>query len=362
MTMGWSSYPSSRLRVFSYLPGLRDEFEYDVMPFTSELMFKKQIDLACRRPSNVLVKLLRYSESAALIVADRLHAYYFYLALLSCRKRYDIVFVQKVILPRWIVKSIKQRWHAHLIFDFDDAIFLKELTGSQRLIGRVDYIIERADTVVTVGDYNREYARKLNGNVRLLLTPVDIKRYKPRSATSHPKKLVVGWVGTPGETRHLKAFLPVWEEIDRRCPVSFRFIGARPFENRLKDVRFISWNYDTEVQHMWEFDIGIMPLIRQKEVFGKGGYKLLQYMAMGIPSVASPWGVNRDIIDNGKTGLLAESYEDWLEHLDTLLKNKELRRQIGNSARAVAVESYSLQRWLPIFVNMLEECVLTPRP
>lgn len=360
LTMSGWSYPSSRLRVFKYLPYLKGKYEYEVIPFGSEWAFRKGVHFAYEQRAMLVEKAIHRAKSEVLRKINSLHSMFCEIQFLLKRSHYDLVFVQKVHLPKWIVDRIKDHWHARLIFDFDDAIFLKQGRRSTRYFERYNYLMQRADAVITTSKFNKDYAQRFNKNVHILLTPVDTARHMPKNQSKQDGKVVIGWVGTPSTTRHLKAFLPVIEEIDRNHDVAFRFIGAIPFESGLRNVRFLPWEYDTEVKYMQEFDIGIMPLIKEDTVLGKAGYKLIQYMAMGIPSVASPWGINEQIVDIGKTGFLAKSNNDWLKCLRSLILNAYLREKMGKNARQIAVNKYSFEAFAPKFLYVLNSIKSTP--
>jgi glycosyltransferase involved in cell wall biosynthesis len=117
---------------------------------------------------------------------------------------------------------------------------------------------------------------------------------------------------------------------------------------------FIPWSEETEISSLHSFDIGIMPLLDNEFQRGKCGMKLLQYMAVGIPTIASPVGVNRDIILHGETGFLASGEDEWRNALETLVRDAELRRQMGINGRQRCEELYSLKRWGPVLLDVFE--------
>jgi len=119
----------------------------------------------------------------------------------------------------------------------------------------------------------------------------------------------------------------------------------------------IKWSLDTELAEMSEFDIGIMPLPDDEWAKGKCGLKALQYMAMGIPCVASPVGVNTEIIQDGVNGFLAKDEKEWIEKLSLLIKNSELRQRLGKAGRKTVEERYSVKVWAPRYVEIIKKVI-----
>ena len=117
----------------------------------------------------------------------------------------------------------------------------------------------------------------------------------------------------------------------------------------------MKWNPATETEQIGDFDIGLMPLENDEWSRGKCGLKLLQYMALGVPGVATPVGVNAEIIRNGENGYTADSLEEWENALALLVENIELRRRIGVTARETVVQEYSTQAWLPRLIKLYEQ-------
>lgn len=344
------SYPSSRLRVFNYLPYLDGKYEYDILTFGSEWVYKKVVKLSSKVRNSFLAKVIYRIIGNILRRINDLHKILSYLNILFKRRHYDLVFVQKVPLPQCVVRFIRNNKADHLIFDFDDAVFLDR---DNRNVKRYNYLLKTVDAVITISGYNKNYAQKINKKVYILPTPVNTERYKPRYRPEQQEKVVIGWVGTPSTTRYLKKIVPVLEENSQTHRISCHFIGAVPFRNTLRDVSFLPWEYNTEVQYMHEFDIGIMPLTNEDAVLGKAGYKLLQYMAIGIPIVASPYGINKQLIKNGENGFLAYSEKDWVEKLSLLIDNPELRKETGLKGRDFVVKNYSLEVAAPKLISIL---------
>lgn len=115
------------------------------------------------------------------------------------------------------------------------------------------------------------------------------------------------------------------------------------------------WNKATEIEDLAALDIGLMPLPDEEWTQGKCGFKLIQYGAMGIPAVASPVGVNTDILRDGTNGYLATDPDEWLENLSRLLGSEELRKDLGAAGRRVIVERYSVESAREKFLDLVKE-------
>ena len=136
-----------------------------------------------------------------------------------------------------------------------------------------------------------------------------------------------------------------------------RIVGARPDAAREGAFVFEPWSEATEVPLIQTFDIGIMPLTDTPWARGKCGYKLIQYMACGLPVIASPVGVNADIVEHGVNGFLADTEEEWAQAISTLLNDRELRRRMGAAGRKKVEAEYSLQVWGPKVAAMIRDVV-----
>ncbi len=135
--------------------------------------------------------------------------------------------------------------------------------------------------------------------------------------------------------------------------------GREAERDRFRDLELIEWSEANEVAEVQSFDIGIMPLQDQPFERGKCGYKLIQYMSCGLPVVASPVGVNAEIVREGFNGFLASNEDEWREALTMLITDGVLRDRMGRAGREIVVERYSLVSQAPRLVELFSS--LTPR-
>jgi glycosyltransferase involved in cell wall biosynthesis len=264
-------------------------------------------------------------------------------------QEYDVVLIQKVILDeatRNYLKSLCKQ----IVFEFDDAIYTLE--GQLQAF---DAMLELADVVITTNQESMRYAQKFCSNVVQIIGPIDTNRYLPGRPTSNSDSVVIGWIGSPYTSPELMDILDrVLEVIHKRPGTNLYAVGAGSDLPRTNHVTLFPWKYETELDLIGKFDIGIMPLRDTPWNRGKGGYKLLQYMSCGIPSVASPVGINCELIDHAENGMLASTSSNWQESLLELIDSSSLRQQMSVNAREKAVKKYSLEVGAEKLINVLE--------
>lgn len=272
--------------------------------------------------------------------------------------KYDIVFIQKRLISP-LELSLVRRWARKLVFDVDDAIMFDENghPDSHR-VRRFGAMMHAADLVVCGNGYLAGQAARFGGRTLVVPTAIDTNRFHPdcpREKTS--QRVVIGWTGSRSTTRYLNSALPVLARLrgdielkivsDATDDLDFNQLGNCPH-------RFVPWSADTEVAQTAEFDIGLMPLPDDNMTQGKCGCKALQYMALGMPAVCSPVGVNCDIIQNGANGFLPRSPGEWQTVLQCLVDDATLRAVIGRAGRQTAESRYSLTTIAGQLVSAIE--------
>lgn len=314
--------PSSRLRGLSHVPALREAgFEVDV------------IDV----PRSPIARSARF---AAL-------------------RRYDVAVIQKKLLHRWDLWLVARRTR-RLIYDFDDAVTVGPY-GTAEDLRRAALLVEtlaRCDAVIAGNEELARYAAS-HPNVRVIPTGVDPKAYlvkSPTRADGREAAVVIGWIGTRGNLRYVEMLGPVFKALaERGLSVRLRVVSDGTPEALGMPVESTPWTLEREADDLVGFDIGVMPLDDTAWSRGKCGFKLLQYMAAGLPAVASPVGVNRSIIQHGENGLLADTPDEWGEALVQLIQHPARRAQLGRAARRTVETRYSLARCSEAFVAVLRE-------
>ena len=274
----------------------------------------------------------------------------------------DAVIVQREAVL--IGPPLIERWFAYkkpIVFDFDDAIFLsnKSLRNGiwarlARPSNKTNQLINLSRTVWAGNRYLTDYAAQFNHNVMIVPTVVDCRIFHPRPRDAD--LCTLGWIGSHSTTSYLLQLGPVLERLAHKHRFRLLIVGAsQPITIRGVQCINRSWQYEREVADFQTLDIGLYPIDHDEWALGKCGLKAIQYGAVGIPCVASAVGVNNEIVDDGRTGFLARSPDDWYSMLDQLLTSASLRKCLGTAARHHIVEHYSVERYQPIVTQSLQE-------
>jgi glycosyltransferase involved in cell wall biosynthesis len=345
--------PTSRFRVFQFLPYLQEKgIETCVLPFLTS----SEIPIIYEN-SPIIKKI------AVTLLATFRRCFHLWLA-----RQYDIVYLVREAYPfgppifEYLFKKVCRR----MVFDFDDAIYTPSTAYNNPLDKFRDWnktgkLIRMADHVVTGSDYLANYVVNQGfpvEKVTVIPTVVDTSVYipVPRPKQDNTESLVIGWIGTPRGTSYLIDLMPVFTQLCRKFKgIKFLFSGAEPYDTQGLPIEFKPWRLSEEIKDLQRFDIGIMPLTDDEESRGKCGFKLIQYMSVGIPAVCSPVGANTAIIAEGKSGFFAASYESWFENLSRLIENPTLRLALGQNGRSVAEQSFSLNFAAPKVYVVLNE-------
>jgi len=257
----------------------------------------------------------------------------------------DILFVHRRTYPPFFARR-QRRPGVPLVFDFDDALYLPPPSAPQdertRARFRRNFLatVAAADLVLCG---NRELVSQVpNGRTAILPTPVDCALFRPDAVkpTADP---VVGWVGHADNLAFLEALADPLREVARRHP-GFRLVvvADRPPKIDGLKVEFRPWKLEDEVRCFDGIRVGLMPLDDTPWARAKCAFKALQYMALGIPPVVSPVGMNREVVVDGNNGFVAEHPEEWVRSIDTLLSDNAMARRLAEAARKTVESEYSL--------------------
>jgi glycosyltransferase involved in cell wall biosynthesis len=283
--------------------------------------------------------------------------------LLSAR-RYDLVWMEYEAFP-WLPfgEGLLHLSRVPCLIDYDDAIFHRydnhERSWVRWLLGgKIDRVMRGAAAVIAGNPYIARRARAVGARqVDLIPTVVDLKRYHPRPPVRSEGPITVGWIGSPVTARYLEQVAESLCTVSRQRPVRLLAVGAGSLELAGVEVVNRPWSEAAEVELIRNMDIGIMPLPDAPWERGKCGYKLIQYMACAVPVIASPVGVNRDLVVPGQTGLLATTPAEWTAALLQLATNEQLRAELGRGGRKLVEENYCLQRTAPLLATLMQQIV-----
>lgn len=325
---------SSRVRSLQYIPYLSERgFAIDVCPLFAD---------------RYLTRLYASRNTAGEVFLGYLRR----LGRLLRVSSYDVIWVEKEIFPFFpaIAERILSILGIPYMVDYDDALFhrydLNKSAIVRTVLGRkIDVVMRYANLVVAGNDYLAGRARIAGARrVEIVPTVVDTDQYAARAVSPDTDSVVVGWIGTPKTSKYLNIVAGAAEQLKQAYGERLRFvaIGAERSEVRSNAFEFLPWQESTEVSSLQALDIGIMPLEDSPWERGKCGYKLIQYMACGVPVVGSPVGVNSEIVEHGQAGYLAREQSEWRSCLSSLIDNRGLRMKMGATGRQRVEKMYSL--------------------
>jgi glycosyltransferase involved in cell wall biosynthesis len=335
---------SSRVRFYQYYPYLRTHgVEIATAPFFDD----------------EYVRTLYRGQ--AIPKVDVLRAYLNRLSTLIKSKSFDLLWVEKELfpwLPAWF-EGLLHLFKVPYVVDYDDAVYhrydMHPSSLVRRLLGRkIDRVMSHAVLVIVGNEYLAERARQAGvRRVEILPSVVDVESYQTKeAATGLPFR--IGWIGSPVTAPYLSGVVEALTKLSQEMDIHITLIGAReisPFKNIPTTSH--SWSEELERSIGKMFDIGIMPLIDGPFERGKCGYKLVQYMAAGLPVIASPIGVNNQIVRPGENGYLAASPTEWLDAFRKLGTDPGLRLKMGETGRQQAEQLYNLSVTAPRLLDLL---------
>lgn len=274
----------------------------------------------------------------------------------------DLVWLEKELfpyLPAWELGCL-HLLGAPYVVEYDDATFHSYDLHMNPVVrawlgNKIKKIMGSAALVIAGNDYLADYARSAAARrIEILPTVVDTDRYLPVETRPPDQEFVIGWIGSPSTAKYLELVEGPLRQLSENNNVRLVTVGVNSPDFSGVKMTSRQWSEQSEVEEIQAFDIGIMPLADSPWERGKCGYKLIQYMACGVPVVASPVGVNRQIVDHGVNGFLASTPDEWLQAFSTMIADRQLAARMGAAARCKAVESYSLSFAGPRLLAMLQ--------
>ncbi len=300
--------PSSRYRVLQYLPYLKK------MGYVCTVL---------RIPPRLPARLFTFRKTSS----------------------FDLVVLQKKLLTPlefWLLR----RYNKSLIYDFDDAVMYRDSQHtnpySWQRRRRFNHTVNHATWVIAGNQYLRQQVP--HSRVSIIPTPIDMQRYRAKTYQKGEKPVTLGWIGSKSTLHYLVHFKEVLEGIGRVfANVQLKIVSDTFFSCQQLKVIKKPWTYQEEIEDLHSFDIGLMPLSDDPWSRGKCAFKLLQCLAVGVPVVASPVGMNCEIVHNHKNGFLAHNEHEWFEWLKLLIQEPDLRRRLGQEGRNLVKTDYALR-------------------
>ncbi len=337
--------PSNRYRIEQYLPYLRQLGHYYwVRPFWNSRAYR------------ILYKNGYYFKKAFYFFLGTLNRFIDILAVF----KYDVVFIHRESYPfgppffEWLIHKFKKP----IIFDFDDAIFLQNFNPANRIYrflkfsSKTKKIVNMSSAVIVANKFLEEYALRYNSRVYIIPTSIDTEKFtiKKRDAG----KLVIGWIGSPTTSPYLNIIFDAMRKLSGRYDFVFKIVGAgKPVVIKGVNIQNCDWQLEREILDFQSIDIGVYPLPDTLWVRGKAAFKAIQYMSVGVPVVASPVGMAKEIIQDGVNGFLAGSDEEWVKKISILIEDRDLRARIGLEGRKTAEQKFSVKANVEILKHVI---------
>jgi glycosyltransferase involved in cell wall biosynthesis len=329
--------PSQRFRFEQYLDVLeKNGYEHHFFPFWDQKAWR-----ILYKPGHYLGKFLGLLRGIF-----RRHM------LLFTFWKYDLIFIHREFSPvgfPWPVWVLSRIFKKAMVFDFDDAIWIPNSSASNRWTekfrsyGATAKLIRWAHVVSCGNAYLQGFAKNFNPHAKLNPTTIDTENH--HNIISNPTEwpFIIGWTGTHSTISYLYDLAPVIFSLAEKYQIEWRIISDKDPGFTHPCVRFVPWNKKTEIQDLATFHVGVMPLQTDPWSEGKCGFKALQYMALGIPALVSPVGVNSKIVTHGVHGFQCETEEEWRKALETLIENRALLAEMQAQTRASIEERFSVR-------------------
>ena len=312
---------ASRYRVLQYLPYLKEHgVQATVLPFQKRF-FKK----------------LKLFKSAG---------------------KYDILFIQRKRFPVLWLKYIRKNARK-IVYDFDDSVMYRNSKAanpeSNTRVKMFKNMVNASDYVIAGSEYLQKNTTPYTNNVTTIPSPIDMSLY-PQKNYPEGSNITLGWIGATGSIHYLEKMKPVFEALGKKYEdLRLKIICNTFFDCDNITVEKKLWSEQEEVADIQSLDIGLMPLMDDPWSHGKCGLKILQCLATGVPVVCSPAGINKEIIEDGVHGFWANTQEEWIEKLEILINDRDLRKKMGMEGRKRVIKHYSLDANTPRMLKVFQQ-------
>jgi L-malate glycosyltransferase len=266
---------------------------------------------------------------------------------------YDItyVFLWGTPLGTSIYERLIKLLSKKLVYDIDDMVFLGHSSEANKFLqslkgkSKMIYLMKKANHVITCTPRLDEFVRQFNSNTTDISSTVDTDvRYQPINTYKNDHQIILGWSGSHSTSKYLYLLSSVLQNLAQKYDFKLIVMGDKTFAIEGVNIEAFDWKEDIEITTLQQFDIGLYPLPDEEWVYGKSGLKAIQYMALGIPTIATALGANFRIIESDKNGFLVapEDYNSWEKNIESLILNENLRQSLGIAARNTIINNYSI--------------------
>lgn len=324
---------SSRYRTYQYLPTLPKNIKFSVYPLLSK-------DYINKRFSN--------SQSLKIIIKSALRRL---IQVIKAPHEYDFLIIEYELLPyfpSWLEHYLNWRKMPYIV-DYDDALFHqydqhRNIFIRTLLKKKIAKVMYRSEQVIVGNQYLSDYAKKTQAKrISIIPTVINLTKYSHSRTTQKKKTFTIVWIGSPSTTPYIKEIIPALQILNKKHKFRLRLIGAQEISLPGIDVEYLSWEQEKEVEYISQCHVGIMPLPDTPWTQGKCGFKLIQYMACGLPVIASPVGINTKIVKQNINGFLASTTQEWTNSIEKFLNNKCNIIAMGEIGKKIVEKKYCLQ-------------------
>jgi glycosyltransferase involved in cell wall biosynthesis len=281
-------------------------------------------------------------------------------------RRYDglYIFLNVTPLGGAFFEYLYRLFAKKIIYDIDDLVFLGKTSAVNKGISalkspkKYHYLMKHADHVITCTPYLDKYVRQFNSQTTDISSTILTDKYVPIESYDKTGTLTLGWSGSHSTVAYLRLLSPVLFRLRQKFRFRLLVIGTPRFElPEVPDLEIeaIQWQEAHEVRDLSRIDIGLYPLPDEQWVYGKSGLKALQYMALGIPTLATAIGANFRVIEDGVSGFLVRTDDEWVEKLSALMTDPMLRDTIGRKGRERVERLYSVRANIPNYLGVFSK-------
>ncbi len=343
--------PGQRLKYEQYFESWRaNGYDVDVSPFFS------------KRMQDILYKKGRIPEKIYWVARGYLKR----ISELKKVKQYDLLYIFLWVTPFGppLFEKMFVKRNPHVVYDIDDAIFIKSHSLVNKWVDMIRgrkkpfFLMKKAKHVITCTPYLTEVALEYNDKVTDISSTINTDTYIPVNNFANDHTLVLGWSGSLSTIRFFNILKPTLLALQEKKPFKLVVMGDPDYRIEGLDMEAVEWTIEKEIPTLQRFDIGLYPLPLDDEwVLGKSGLKALQYMAVGVPVVATALGANYRIMKDGETGFLVKTAEEWMQRLEQLMDDPALRKRIGDAARKNVEDHYSIKANTPVYLSIINSAV-----
>lgn len=349
----YNTSPGQRFRLEQWARHLeKDGFSFTFLPFEDEKLHE------------IIYQPGQYAKKAQLMMQRLIRR----LEVLTTTQNFDVVFIYReaaAIGPAAIERLIFNQG-LPIVYDFDDPIWMSYRSPTNGFLSRLKWpsktatICRLAHTVMVGNSLLAQYAKRYTDRVSVIPSTIDLKDYPPKGDRQEGATVTLGWTGSHSTLPFLEGIKTPLQQLSDRH--SFQLLAICHTDSyKMEGIPTIAkrWNADTEAIDLHDADIGLAPFPNAGWTPWRCHGKILQYMAVGIPTIASPIGIIPDYIQDGVNGFLASSDEEWIEKLSLLIENPNLRWKMGKAGRKTIEERYSATVWVPKLKEILRSAAST---